>query len=97
MEVMVHVTSRDAASVAAPLMRALTRGGAPWGCFFTNDGVRMLRDGDFIDALAGAERAVVCEHSWDMAGGTADDCPIERGSQTINSVMMAEAARLVSL
>jgi hypothetical protein len=29
-----------------------------------------------------------------MAG---KDCPVERGSQTVNSALMAEAARVVSL
>ncbi len=97
MEIIVHVTSQNALAIATPLMRALTRGGVTWGCFVTNDGVALLRDGDFIEALSGAARAVACEHSWEKVGGTAADCPIERGSQTINSTMMAEAERLVSL
>ncbi len=97
MEVMVHISSGDGIAVAAPLMRALTRAKVAWGCFVTNDGVRLLADDGIIEALGGADRAVVCEHSWEKAGGTAADCPIERGSQTINSTMMAEARRLVSL
>ncbi len=97
MEIMVHITSRNAAAVAAPFMRALSRAGVSWGCFVTNDGVALLREDDFIESVSGAARAVACEHSWEKVGGTAADCPIERGSQTINSIMMAEAARLVSL
>lgn len=94
---MVHVTTPEGGPIAIPLMHALTRAGAGWGCFVTNDGVRLLRDDAFVAALAGASRAVVCERSWEKAGGTANDCPIELGSQSINSAMMADAARLVSL
>ncbi len=97
MDIMVHVTTKDAAAVAPPLMRALNRAGVSWGCFVTNDGVVLLREPDFIEALSGATRSVACEHSWEKAGGASADCPIERGSQTINSTMMAEAERLVSL
>ncbi len=97
MEIMVHISSADGAAVATPLMRALTRAGVAWGCFVTNDGVRLLEDDGIIEALGGAARAVVCEHSWEKAGHAATDSPIERGSQTINSLMMAEAGRLVSL
>lgn len=97
MDVMVHVTTPESGPIASPLMRALSRAGIDWGCFVTNDGVRLLRDDAFVTALAGARRAVVCEHSWEKAGGTAPDCPIELGSQTINSAMMADAARLISL
>ena len=96
MDVLIHMTCRDAARLAAPLGRALTSRGATWGCFITNDAVFAADDAAFIEAVKGASRAVVCEHSWDlhMAGR---DNPFERGSQTINSGLMADAARVVSL
>ncbi|MBT7943694.1 MAG: hypothetical protein HN719_10100 [Alphaproteobacteria bacterium] len=97
MDVMVHVTSQDGASIAVPLMRALTRAGAVWGCFVTNDGVQLLFDDAFIDTLGGATRSLVCEHSWEKTGQEITECPIDRGSQTINSEMMGDATRLVSL
>ncbi|HEC90194.1 MAG TPA: hypothetical protein ENI55_00860 [Alphaproteobacteria bacterium] len=97
MDVMVHISSADGAAVAGPLMRALTRAGGAWGCFVTNDGVRLLDDDGIIEAMSGAARAVVCERSWEKTGRAVADCPIEKGSQTINSAMMAEARRLVSL
>jgi len=82
--------------MAAPLGRALTRRGVKWGCFLTNDGVKALSDADFNDVTKDAERIAVCEHSWDlhMVG---QECPVEKGSQTINSALMAEAAKVVSL
>jgi len=92
---MMHLSSKDGALVALPLMRALTRADVRWGCFITNDGVQLLDNRDVIDALNGATHAAVCEHSWDKAGN--GDCPIEKGSQTTNSLMMTEAARVVSL
>jgi len=96
MDVLLHLTTPDAVRIAKPLASALTRQGRSWGCFLTNDGVKALADGDFLTISGGAERIAVCEHSWDlhMAGHT---CPVEKGSQTINSGFMAEAAKVVSL
>jgi hypothetical protein len=96
MDVLLHITNPKAAPMAAALGKALSREGAKWGCFLTNDGVRALENADFSAAIGAAARVAVCEHSWDqfMAGR---DCPVETGSQTINSLMMGEAARVVSL
>jgi hypothetical protein len=96
MDILLHITSPEAAATAAALGRAFNAEGAAWGCFLTNDGVKVLADDDFAAASSRAARLAVCEHSWDlhMAG---QDCPAERGSQTVNSALMAEAARVVSL
>lgn len=96
MDVLLHIANPAAARIAAPLGRALTDRGASWGCFLTNDGVRAFDDAAFAAAVGSAERVCVCEHSWDqhMAGR---QCPAERGSQTVNSALMAEARRVVSL
>ncbi|PLX37630.1 MAG: hypothetical protein C0606_04920 [Hyphomicrobiales bacterium] len=96
MDVLLLISSADAAPLATPLGRALTRAGASWGCFLTNDGVKVAGDAAFAAALVGAERRVVCEHSWDLHMD-GHDCPLERGSQTINSALVAEATRVVSL
>lgn len=96
MEILLHVTCPDGARIAARLARACTRAGIGWGCFVTNDGVRALCDPDFVDALRAASRAAVCEHSWQEHMGGAR-CPIELGSQTVNSALMGEARRVVSL
>ncbi len=95
MDVLLLITTRDSAPVATGLAAALTRAGAAWGCFLTNDGVELLRDPAFTELLPNSLRAAVCEHSWERAGG--GDCPIELGSQTINCEMMAGAARVVGL
>lgn len=96
MDVLLHITTAEAAPLATGLGRALGAEGASWGCFLTNDGVKALDDAGFAAASEGAARVAVCEHSWDlhMAG---KDCPVERGSQTVNSALMAEAVRVVSL
>ncbi len=96
MEILVHVSSAAAAPLARPLVEACGRAGIAWGCFLTNDGVRLLADPGFAAALAGAARAAVCEHSW-QAHMPGHDCPIELGSQTVNSALMAEAGKVVSL
>ncbi len=96
MEILLHVTCPDGARIAAPLARACMRAAIRWGCFLTHDGVRALSDSDFVDVLRGASRAAVCEHSWKQHMGGAP-CPIELGSQTVNSALMGEARRVVSL
>lgn len=96
MDVLLHVTNPEAVRIAEPLARALTAKGASWGCFLTNDGVRVLDDAAFASALEGAAHVAVCEHSWDLHMN-GRDCAVERGSQTVNSALMAEAQRVVSL
>ncbi|MBL4615182.1 MAG: hypothetical protein JKY27_09955 [Magnetovibrio sp.] len=96
MDVLLHLTTPDAAKLAAPLGQALTRSGASWGCFLTNDGVTALDNTEFLSACADAERVAVCEHSWDLHM-TGQSCPVEKGSQTINSALMAQAAKVISL
>jgi hypothetical protein len=96
MDVLLHITNPDAVHIATPLARAFTNRGTAWGCFLTNDGVKVLGDAEFMAAISGAERTAVCEHSWDLhMNGQA--CPVEKGSQTINSTLMANAAKVVSL
>ncbi|MEJ2625879.1 MAG: hypothetical protein P8Z80_15500 [Pseudolabrys sp.] len=96
MDVLLHVTTPEAVRIAAPLGRAFNANGTTWGCFLTNDGVCALDDAGFAVALAGAARVAVCEHSWaqHMKGR---ECPAEQASQTLNSALMAEAGRVVSL
>lgn len=97
MDVMVHLTTRDSGVIALALMHALERAGTSWECFVTNDGAELLKNGDIIAAMNVGNRAVVCEKSWDKLDNKPANCPIELGSQTINSAMMANAARVVSL
>lgn len=96
MDILFHVTTPDGARLLAPLARACARAGRAFGCFFTNDGVTGLRDAALREALAGAARAVACEESWHRFCAEAP-CPVELGSQTINSALMGESARVVSL
>lgn len=95
MDILLHITTPAAAPIAAALGRALNDKGASWAAFLTNDGVKALDDAGFAAACRAAARVAVCEHSWDLHRG--GDCPVERGSQTVNSALMAEAARVISL
>jgi hypothetical protein len=96
MDLLLHISTADGLRVAEPLAAACDRAGIAWGCFLTGEGVTALGDGGFLAHLTKAQRAVVCEHSWQhhMADR---QCPVELGSQTINCQLMAEAARVVSL
>ena len=96
MDVLVIVTTRSAGSVLIPLGEALGRRRVCWGAFFTNDGVETLQDEKVVGALASGERAVVCQESWNLhLPGV--ECPVELGSQTNNSALVAAAERIVSL
>ncbi len=95
MDLLLVLSSRESGAIATGLMRALDRAGARVECFLTNDGVELLNHPEFLTAIAGAARAVACEHSWNLHGS--GDCPVERGSQTIHSSMMGEAKRVISL
>lgn len=95
MNLLFHVSTRDGGSLLQPLALAAKRANASFAAFFTHEGVLGLREAGLVAALAGA-RAVVCEESWHrFCPGS--DCPVESGSQTINSALMAEAERVVAL
>ncbi len=95
MNILFHVSTAAGGALLLPLAQAARRAGASFGVFFTHEGVLGLKDAALVAALAGS-RAVVCEESWHrFCPGL--DCPVERGSQTINSAMVGEAERVVSL
>jgi hypothetical protein len=94
--VFLHIATPAGGPIGATLARACARAGVAWSCFLTNDGVRALENPDVVAALKPAARAAVCEHSWRQHMHDAP-CPVELGSQTINSALMAEAGRVVSL
>ncbi len=96
MDVMYVISSRNVAPVLLPLMRASKRRGVNWGCFFTDQGVEVLDDQRVRDLLACASKAVACEFSWERYRH-GETCPVETGSQTNNSAMVADARHVVSL
>jgi len=95
-DVLFLVSRPEAAPILAPLMRACGRRGARWACFFTGLGVKAAADPAVCKLLLRAERAVICEHSWRRFMEDAP-CPAEFGSQTENSALAQDAARIVSL
>ncbi len=96
MNILFHVTTAGGGALLAPLALAAARNNASCAAFFTHEGVLGLKDPAILAALAGAERTVVCEESWHrFCAGL--DCPVELGSQTINSALMAEADKVVAL
>jgi len=96
MDILFHVSTQDGSRFLLPLALACHRGGHAFGAFFTHEGVGGLKSENLQSALRNAARAVVCEESWnkfccDLA------CPVELGSQTMNSALMGEVAHVVSL
>lgn len=96
MNILFHVSTAAGGQLLQPLALAAHRAGASFAAFFTHEGVLGLRDPGLLAALGGAERAVVCEESWHRYCPQMP-CPVEEGSQTINSALMGEAERVVSL
>ena len=96
MEMLFVVSTDRGGQILAPLAHACIRKGIRWGCFFTNDGVRLLADSDIRSLMDAANPALACEHSWQrfMAG---ESCPVELGSQTNHSALLATAARVVAI
>jgi len=94
-DILFHVATEGGARLLAPLARACRRGGHPFAAFFTHEGVRGLADPDLRAGLGDA-RAVVCEESWHRFRG-GEPCPVELGSQTVNSALAGESRRVVSL
>lgn len=96
MNILFHISTAAGGALLLPLAQAADRAGASFAAFFTHEGVMGLNDARLVAALSGAERAVVCEESWHrFCPGR--DCPVENGSQTINSALMGEAERVVCL
>ena len=96
MDVLFIVSTPEGGRVLAPLAAACRRRGATWACFFTNDGVNALDDPAVQSVLACTSSAVACEHSWERFRGDAA-CPVTLGSQTNNSSMVGQAARIIGL
>lgn len=94
---LLFVVSTDrGAGVLVPLVAACGRAGKAWGCFFTNDGVKLLADDQVRTLMPGAERAIACEYSWERFMGESS-CPVELGSQTDHSALVADAASVVTI
>ena len=96
MDVLFIVSTPEAGRLLAPLTAACRRRGASWSCFFTNDGVLALNDATTTGAVAHADSAVACEHSWERYQGEAS-CPVTLGSQTNNSAMLGQAGKVIGL
>lgn len=96
MQLLFVISTPEAGPILVNLLEACRRRGTDCGVFFTNDGVKSLGDVAVRDAMRWANRAVVCENSWErhMAG---QQCPVPQGSQTDNSLMAGHAAKIVSL
>jgi len=96
MELLLIVTCGDAAPLLAPLTAACGRRQIEWAAFFTHDGVIALDDPRVRVALQSGSQVIACQDSWNHHRPT-QSCPVELGSQTSNSAMIAAAARIVSL
>lgn len=96
MDILFHVSTAAGGQLLLPMLRAAKRAECRIGTFFTHQGVTALQDVGLTAALGSVERAVVCEESWHRFCPDLP-CPVESGSQTRNSALMGEAARVVSL
>ena len=95
-ELLFLVSSAKTGAVLEPLVRACKRNGTSWCCFITGEGVKQLKNPSILKLLPNAERAIACEHSWQIFFGSLE-CPTELGSQTSHSEMMTKTKRIISL
>ena len=97
MDLLLVISSKDAAKIAKPLGEACVRADLDWGCFFTGQGVISLGDENFADLVAAnCLEAVVCAEAW-KDHMTDQECPIDLGSQFHHSGLVAKADKVVSL
>lgn len=96
MKLLIVVSTDQSGPILTPLARACLRSGAKWGCFFTNDGVKLLGDGGLAALLGQADQAVACDHSWLRFMGDRP-CPVELGSQTNHSALVGSAENVLTL
>ena len=96
MDLLMIVSTPEAEPIALGLAGAASRSDVNWGVFFTNDGVKALASKDLVAALSNAEMSIACQDSWQHHMGEAP-CPVELGSQTNNSLAVADASKIISL
>ena len=94
-DLLIVVSTDCSARVLVPLAKACRRAGVAWSCFFTNDGVKLLADDEVKNLMGAAARAIACEYSWERFMGDSP-CPVERGSQTDHSALVADTATVVA-
>jgi hypothetical protein len=96
LDLLLVVSTDRAAELLVPLAAAARRRNTVLGCFFTNDGVKLLGNEAVRAAIEAAGAAIACEHSWGRHMGDAR-CPVELGSQTDHSALVARAAKVVAI
>lgn len=96
MTILFVVSHRQTAFAFKGLTDACKRARIEFNCFFTGDGVNQLEDAEVVTLANSASQSIVCEHSWDKSF-PAKEPPVEKGSQTDHSRMVATAHRVVSL
>lgn len=96
MNILFHISTAPGGALLLPLAQAAKRANASFAAFFTHEGVTGLNNDALRAVLGDAQRVVVCEESWHRYCPNSP-CPVETGSQTINSALMGEAEKVVSL
>lgn len=95
-KILFEVTTAGAGDIFVQFAKACDRAGLSWGCFFTGDGVMNLSSDEVIAVTATAVTAKVCEFSW---GRYMEElvCPLVKGHQTNNSVMVGNAEKVINI
>ena len=96
MKILLVISNPKTADILQGISESCSRAKQEYLCFFTGDGVKLLQDDEIIAAIQTAERNVACEHSWEKHFSS-QQLPIEKGSQTDHSGMIAMVDRVVSL
>jgi len=96
MKILFVVSNPKTIDALLGLSEACSRAKQQYQCFFTGDGVKLLKDEKIISSIKTSERNVACEHSWEKYYAD-QKLPIEKGSQTDHSAIISIVDRVVSL
>ena len=96
MNLLLIVSHKNLEAFLCPFISQLVERGIQFQCFFTGEGVLNLEQSELIDLLKKSSSSVVCHQSWQKFFNKTSS-PINEGSQTNLSEMIADQVKVVSL
>ena len=90
------ISHQNASKVFEPLAMSCIRQNISYECFFTGIGVKNLNESALEYVIQSAQKSIVCHQSWEIHCQN-NKSPVEEGSQTNLSEMIAKHDRVISL
>ena len=96
MNILLVISHNNLENFLHPLLEKFNEREIKFSCFFTGTGVLNLTDSKLLKVLDISSKAIVCHQSWEKYFPEKKS-PIEEGSQTNLSEMIAGDFKVVSL